>query len=107
MSKFYESYNANSTEKLDALEAVQELAQKYPEIAEALYGHTPTQAEPKGVPAMTLMLSIRDGRVRWQLSSQESNQGFGGVVRDPASPLEAIEKAVLSGDFDRWAKKGK
>jgi len=107
MSKFYEHYNKQSTEKLDALEAVQELAGVYPEIGEALWGHSPTKENPKAVPPMTLMLSIRDGRVRWQLSSQDSHQGFGGVVRTPSDPLKAIEQALLSGDFDQWSKKGK
>lgn len=107
MGSFYESYNRSEAEKLDEVEAFQELAGKYPTLGEALWGHPATKERPKAVPAMTLMLSTRDGRVRWQLSSQNADKGFGGVVRDPGDPLGSVEKSLLSRDFDEWVKKGK
>lgn len=107
MSKFHDSYNKSSSNELDGIESMVSLSKKYPEIAEALHGKDKTRDDPKGVPPLTLMFSFRDDRLRWTLSGVESAQGFGGTIKPGEEPLEAVERALLTGEFDRWAKRGK
>lgn len=107
MSKFHEGYNVEESTRSDGIEQIAALAAKYPELAAAFRGHSKQDGPGPLVPPMTLMVYFRDGRWRASLSSTESARTCYFKVEDILGLFEGLEKAILTGEFERVAKKGK
>lgn len=107
MSKFHEGYDAGDVTRPDGVEQIAALAQAYPELAAAFRGHSKLDGPGPLVPPMTLMVYFRDGRWRASLSSTESSRTCYFKVESILGLFEGLEKAILTGEFERVAKKAK
>lgn len=83
-------------------------AEEFPALCEALIGVISERAEDT-IPAHTLMVFVREGRLRFSLSSKDSDTVFFGEADDPVKGLWSIEDAIQRGRLgqktDRQAKR--
>lgn len=80
------------------------LAGEFPVLAQALAGSDIDVKPADRIPPLTLMVFVRDGRLRFSLSSRDFPRAFYGQVKQPLHVLESIEEALVSGDGE-WAAK--
>jgi hypothetical protein len=107
MSKFHEGYGQSQSINGDGVAQIGELAKEYPELAAAFRGHSRDDGPGPVIPPMTLMVYFRDRRWRASLSSTDSAQTCYFKVESILDLFPALEKAILTGDYERIAKKGK
>lgn len=70
--------------------------QEFPGLADALIG-VASGKDGDAIPAHTLMMFVREGRLRFSLSSQESDIVLFGEVADPSAGLSGVEACLASG----------
>ncbi len=75
---------------------------EFPTIAEALAGSGLDVNKADRIPPLTLMIYVRDGKLRFSLSSRDFPRAFYGHVGDPLHVLESIEDALMN-DQGEWA----
>jgi len=77
---------------------------EFPTIAEALAGSGPEVKASEKVPPLTLMIFLKEGKLRFSLSSRDFPRAFYGAVGDPQHVLESIEDALVN-DQGEWVTK--
>jgi len=85
---------ANPLEADDAW--YEHLALKYPNLADALLGNAKNGAKGPVRPPLSVMISAKEGRLRFCLSSPDSSRSYFGPIDDPCEPLEAAERALAA-----------
>lgn len=77
---------------------------EFPTIAEALAGSDESVKASDRVPPLTLMIFIKEGKMRFSLSGRDFPRAFYGSVGDPQHVLESIEDALVN-DQGEWVTK--
>jgi len=104
MSNFLDAYNGNG-----ALgEALQQwhdaVRAKYPLLADALLGNELTRKDGPVRPPLSLIISTKDGRLRFSLSNPEASKTYFGKIDDPSDILGSCE-ACLANQSGEWSMK--
>lgn len=104
MSNFLDGYS--STNRMgDELQAWYDVVSKnYPLLASALLGNELTRKDEPLRPPFSLIISTKDGKLRFSLSSQEASKTYFGKIDDPAAILESCE-ACLRDQAGEWSLK--
>jgi hypothetical protein len=104
MSNVLDAYNEGSNPLIDAQVWHDALRKKYPALADALLGNELTRNGGPVRPALSFILSAKDGKLRFVLSGPESAKSYFGPIDDPSEPLAAAERA-LQGNHGEWSMK--
>jgi hypothetical protein len=107
MDNFYDAFEAQAEQELDSIVWMSKVAEQYPRLAEALAGKEPDSRGKGGVPSLTLMLYKRDGALRWSLSAPGCPIQLYGRFEVFEQLLEAVERDLGNGKFDKVVRKGK
>jgi len=104
MSTFLDSYHApaNPLEEVDAWYG--HLAEKYPLLADALLGNAKLGTKGPVRPPLSFILSSKEGKLRFSLSSPDSSRTYFGSIDDPSEPLAAAERC-LGASSGEWVTK--
>lgn len=78
------------------------LSAEFPVLAEALAGSDLSVKASERIPPLTLMVFVRDGKLRFSLSSRDFPRAFYGAIKEPLHVLESIEFALATGEGE-WA----
>jgi hypothetical protein len=70
---------------------------KYPLLADALLGNELTRSGGPVRPPLSLIVSTKDGRLRFSLSSPEASKTYFGKIDDPGAILESVERCLREG----------
>jgi hypothetical protein len=107
MSTFEQSFKGavNPLQENDAWTPL--LNQMYPELCNALEGTPGWKPGKDGLPAMTLMVFAKDGKLKAMLSSRESLRGWSCSLEPTSDVLGAVETAMASGKGEWFTKKSK
>jgi hypothetical protein len=82
-----------------------QLRECFPELAAALIpGPTPENGVPEE--SFTLMIFVKDGRVRFCLSSRDADVCAFGELPDPGKGLDGVEAEILAGRLG-WKTEGR
>jgi hypothetical protein len=97
MSSKFQQRRASAVSSRGAVsEELAAMAAEFPELYVALVGAPGTDtADP--VPAHSLCLFVHEGRLRFCLSSKESDVAAFGELEDPVAGLSAVEAAIAEG----------
>jgi len=77
---------------------------KYPCLTKALLGNELTRKDEPFRPPFSLMITVKDGRLRSLLTSQESSRTWFGPSVDAQDVLASVE-AALKGNLGEWSQK--
>ena len=102
MSSFVESYAGSQDQDLTNAEWMPKVKAMYPMLATALVGEGDWERQPALRPPYTLMLSIRDGRLRATLSHPERPRMYHCGISNPSDILGSIESA-LAANQGEWS----
>lgn len=80
---------------------------KYPELTNALEGTPGWKPGKDGLPAMTLMVFAKDGKLKAMLSSRESLRGWSCSLEPSDDVLGAVEAAMATGKGEWFTKKNR
>lgn len=97
---FEKSWNPTDGDKLWA--DVMQL--KYPLIVDAMTGSGPKLRSGESRPRMSLILTARNGELRFSLSNPECSRSYSGPITDPSDPLMSAERALMEGTGKWWDK---
>jgi hypothetical protein len=104
MSNFSDGYARNGDLLVDDTDWANKMAAKYPNLVTALLGQPGSGGEKVNRPPLSLIIGVKEGRLRGSLSSAESARTYFFPIDDPAEPLEAAERA-LAGNTGEWVTK--
>ncbi len=76
----------------------------YPTLARALREQSKGLGDSADMPAMTLMIFAREGKLKFSLSSQEWPRTYYGVISDAGDVLGSVERALAANEGE-WSKK--
>lgn len=99
---FIESYEAGANEDLSNSEWYPKLAAMYPNLAGALIGEPDWERQASKRPPMTLMLSVRDGRLRATFSHVERPRMYHCGISDATDVLGSLERALKANEGE-WS----
>lgn len=102
MSTFEEGFRGASDGDLSNAEWLPSVRAMYPMLAMALVGEGDWERDASRRPPYTLMLSIRDGRLRITLSHPERPKMYHCGISNPSDILGSIESA-LSANQGEWS----
>lgn len=80
------------------------VAKDYPNLAQALLGNELTRKDGPVRPPFSLIIGVRDGRLRFSLSNQEASKTYFGKIDDPGAILESVEGCLRDGGGE-WSLK--
>lgn len=104
MSNPLDSYHAPANPLQSDKDWYEALAIKYPLLADALMGSAPIGKNGPVRPPLSVIFSVRDGRLRMSLSSPDSSRTYFASIDDPGEPLVAAERALQAGSGE-WVTK--
>lgn len=104
MSNFSDGYSKNGSSMVDDSDWANKMAKKYPNLVTALLGQEGKGGEKLDRPSLSLILGVKEGRLRGSLSSPEASRTYFFPIDDPSEPLEAAERA-LEGNLGEWVTK--
>lgn len=104
MSSFTESFDPGSNIADELASWLPDLEAGYPNIAAALLGEAGWEKDRNKRPAYSLIITTRDGRLKFTLSNPERDRTYHCGISSAKSPLEAIE-AALAANQGEWVKK--
>jgi hypothetical protein len=107
MDSFYDAFEAQANQEIDAIVWQSKVAETMPRLAEAFTGKEPDAKGQGGIPPLTLMIYKRDGALRWSLSAPGCPIQLYGRFEVYESLLESVERDLQGGKFDKVVKKGK
>jgi hypothetical protein len=99
---FIDSFEGGTNEDLSNQEWYPKVTAMYPNLAAALIGEPDWERTPSKRPPMTLMLSVRDGRLRATFSHVERPRMYHCGVSDPSDVLGSLERA-LAANQGEWS----
>ncbi len=104
MSTFLDGYARPSSRLEEDFKWAEKLEVKYPLLTAAMRGKEASSASGGEIPPLSFILSAKDGRLRFTLSSPQSSRSYSGPIDDPSEPLEAAERALKAGQGEWWSK---
>lgn len=104
MSNFTDGYAKNGSSMVDDSDWANKMAVKYPNLVCALLGQEGKGGEKVDRPPLSLILGVKEGRLRGSLSSPESSRTYFFPIDDPSEPLVAAERA-LDLNMGEWVTK--
>jgi len=104
MSNSLDSYHASANPAEDNRDWYEAVAAKWPLLADALLGSLPNGKPGAVRPPLSLIFSVKEGKLRFSLSSPDSSRTYFGSLDDPGEPLEAAERC-LAGSRGEWVTK--
>jgi hypothetical protein len=107
MSTFEQAFKGNPNPLTENDSWTAPLSTKYPEVTNALEGTPGWKPGKDGLPAMTLMLFSKDGRLKAMLSSKESLRGWSVTLDATEDVLGAVEAAMAAGKGEWFTKRAK
>lgn len=102
MSSFIDAYEGSQQEDLTHAEWYPKVAGAYPHLAAALIGEPDWERNAAKRPPMTLMLSVRDGRLRATFSHVERPRMYHCGISDPSDVLGSLERALAANEGE-WS----
>lgn len=105
MSSFLDGYNSASNPLLGGDKWADAMQVKYPLLVDAMVGSEGSGHSGPTRPPLSFILSAKDGRLRFTLSSPESSRSYSGPIDDPSEPLAASERALQGNAGEWWTKK--
>jgi len=78
----------------------------YPNVAFALAGEIGWEGNKLKRPPLSLIISVREGRLRFTLSNPEWHRTYHCQITDPGEPLKSVEMA-LAANQGEWVTKRK
>ncbi len=104
MSNFLDAYHAplNPIEEDSAWADV--MQKRYPLLVDAMVGSEGSGRSGPTRPPLSFILSKKDGRLRFSLSSPESSRTYFGPINDPSDPLMSAETCLQAGSGE-WVTK--
>lgn len=106
-SNFLDGYARKNSSLEECYEWAEKMEVKYPLLTAAMRGKEASSASGGEIPQLSFILSSKDGRLRFTLSSQESSRSYSGPIDDPSEPLEAAERALAGNRGEWWTKNEK
>jgi len=104
MSNSLDAYHASPNPAEDNRDWFEALAKKWPFVADALMGSLPTGSKGPVRPPLSLIFSVKEGKLRFSLSSPDASRTYFGSLDDPGEPLDAAERC-LAGARGEWVTK--
>lgn len=104
MSNFLDGYNRpyNPLKENDGWANVMQA--KYPLLVDAMVGSVGSGASGPTRPPLSFILSSKDGKLRFSLSSPEASRTYFGPINDPSDPLMSAE-TCLQASSGEWVTK--
>lgn len=96
MANPFDAYHSSPNPVEENQQWLGKMVAKYPLLAEALLGNEHQRGSGPVRPPLSFILSVKDGRLRFVLSSQASHRTYYGPIDDASEPLEAAERALLT-----------
>jgi len=90
----------------DNVEWLGKLEGKYPNLASALAGEVGWEKQGGKRPPLSVIIYVRDGRLRFTLSNPDWHRSYHCQITDPTDPLRSIEMA-LAANQGEWVTKKK
>lgn len=104
MSNSLDAYSGNGALG-DQLEAWYDVVAKdYPLLAQALLGNEHTRKDGPVRPPFSLIVSVKDGKLRFSLSNPEASKTYFGKIDDPGAILASCEACLREGQGE-WSLK--
>lgn len=94
MSTFDDGYQSGHDADLTNAEWLPAVSEMYPNVAQALVGEPDWKRNTQQRPPFTIMLTIRDGRLRVTLSNPERPRMFHCGISNPKDVLWSLEQAL-------------
>lgn len=104
MDDFLSGYTRKSSNLEEDYEWAAKLEVKYPRLTAAMRGKEASSASGGEIPPMSFILSAKEGRLRFSLSSVDSSRSYSGPIDDPSEPLAAAERALEANRGEWWTK---
>lgn len=104
MSNSLDGYNGDSALGDQVQRWHDAVRAKYPLLADALLGNELTRNGGPVRPPLSLIVSTKDGKLRFSLTSPEAARTYFGKIDDPAAILESCE-ACLRDQSGEWSLK--
>jgi len=104
MSNVLDAYNG-SGDLGDLLQKWYDIVKAmYPNLAQALLGNELTRNGGPVRPPLSFILSVKDGSLRFSLTSPEASKTYFGKIDDPKDILGAAERCLANGAGE-WSVK--
>ena len=104
MSNSLDSYHGSSNPAEDNKDWFEAVAANWPLLADALMGSAPLGKAGPVRPPLSLIFSVKEGKLRFSLSSPDSSRTYFGSLDDPSEPLASAERC-LAGSRGEWVTK--
>lgn len=104
MSNFLDGYSRNGSSQVDDSDWANKMAVKYPNLVSALLGMPGAGGDRADRPPLSIIIGVKEGRLRGSLSSPESSRTYFFPIDDASEPLEAAERS-LDGNTGEWVTK--
>jgi len=104
MSNFLDGYHAPVNPIEEDKSWADAMQVKYPLLVDAMVGSEGSGRSGPTRPRLSFILSSKDGRLRFSLSSPDSARSYSGPIDDATEPLEAAERALAANKGEWWTK---
>lgn len=108
MSNALDGFASNPNPLHDLQQWYDALAATCPNLAALLAGNEHTKVSGPTRPPMSIIFSIKDGKLRFVVSAYECSRQYFGTIDDPSVPWEAAERclALSQGEWSTKPDKG-
>lgn len=104
MSNPLDSYHAPANPVEENRDWYEALAITCPMLADALMGSASLGKAGPVRPPLSFILSVKEGKLRFSLSSPDASRTYFGAIDDPCEPLAAAERC-LAASAGEWVTK--
>lgn len=104
MSNFLDGYHVSPDSLKENGSWADAMQVKYPLLVDAMVGSEGSGRSGPTRPPLSFILSAKDGRLRFSLSSPEASRTYSGPINDPSDPLMSAETALMAGSGEWWTK---
>ncbi len=104
MSNFLDGYHRASNPLTENDAWADAMQKRYPLLVDAMVGSEGSSASGPTRPPLSFILSAKDGRLRFSLSSPQSSRSYSGPINDPTDPLMSAETCLEAGSGEWWTK---
>jgi len=100
MSSFDEAYRNGQDNDLTQADWFPAVSRAYPSIAALLIGEPDWKRNTQQRPPFTMMLAVRNGRLRATFSHFDRKRMLHVAISEPANVLGSIEDALVKGEIE-------